>query len=413
MKVAVINCGSSSIKYEVFDTAGCVMLTTGLIEKIGSADSRLRQRRRKADATFEEQNHTQPLADHRAGFDFMASVNQHDRIIRDESELFGIGHRVVHGGEVFREPTLIDDHVVAAIRSLIPLAPLHNPSNLLGIEIARKQFPDTPQVAVFDTAFHQTLPPHAFHYAVPYDWYATHHVRRYGFHGTSHLYVSREAARYLGKTPESTNLITLHLGNGASCAAVRGGLSIDTSMGLTPLEGLVMGTRSGDIDPALHFFIMRETGMSADELEKSLNAQGGLKGICGLNDMREIQEQSASGVERATLALTMFCYRIKKYIGAYYAVIGRPDAVVFTGGIGENSKTVRSRVCSGLEHLGINLDEGRNAAVSGNVAEIQAHGTPVKLLVVKTDEEGEIARQTIDTIEKRPLRSDDRHAERN
>ena len=225
----------------------------------------------------------------------MADVNREDRIIQDESELLGIGHRVVHGGELFREPTLIDDHVVAAIRSLIPLAPLHNPSNLLGIEIARTRFPVYPQVAVFDTAFHQTLPPHAFHYAVPYDWYAKHHVRRYGFHGTSHLYVSREAARYLGKAPENTNLITLHLGNGASAAAVRGGLSIDTSMGLTPLEGLVMGTRSGDIDPALHFFIMRETGMSADELEKSLNSQAGLKGICGLNDMREIQEQAGLG----------------------------------------------------------------------------------------------------------------------
>ena len=231
-------------------------------------------------------------------------------------------------------------------------------------------------MAVFDTAFHQTLPPHAFHYAVPYDWYDKHHVRRYGFHGTSHLYVSREAARYLGKAPANTNLITLHLGNGASAAAVRGGLSVDTSMGLTPLEGLVMGTRSGDIDPALHFFIMRETGMSADELEKSLNSQAGLKGICGLNDMREIQEQAGLGTERAMLALDMFCYRIKKYIGAYWTVIGRLDAVVFTGGIGENSATVRSRVCSGLEHMGISLDEGRNAVVSGNIAEIQSGRRP-------------------------------------
>ena len=196
----------------------------------------------------------------------MAQVNREHRIIQDESELFGIGHRVVHGGEFFREPTIIDDEVVAAIRRLIPLAPLHNPSNLLGIEIARSRFARIPQVAVFDTAFHQTLRPHAFHYATPYQWYSEHQVRRYGFHGTSHHYVSREAARYLGKAPESANLITLHLGNGASVAAVKGGVSIDTSMGLTPLEGLVMGTRSGDIDPAIHFFMMRETGMSADEL---------------------------------------------------------------------------------------------------------------------------------------------------
>src|SRR5208283_5567870 len=231
-------------------------------EKIGDSKSRLRQRMRKADGAFEEQVYSRRLADHRDGFDFMAHVNREHRIIRDESELFGIGHRVVHGGEVFREPTVIDDEVAAAIRRLIPLAPLHNPSNLLGIEIARTRFPGIPQVAVFDTAFHQTLPPHAFHYATPYDWYAEHHVRRYGFHGTSHHYVAEEAARYLGKAPEGVNLITLHLGNGASATAVQRGLSIDTSMGLTPLEGLVMGTRSGDIDPALHFFIMRETGMS-------------------------------------------------------------------------------------------------------------------------------------------------------
>jgi len=400
MKVAVVNCGSSSIKYEVFSALDCVMLATGLVEKIGGSEGRLRQRRINADGTIDEQVHTKRLTSHKDGFDFMADVNREHRIIKDASELFGIGHRVVHGGELFREPTLIDDQVVAAIRSLIPLAPLHNPSNLLGIETARAVFPGVPQVAVFDTAFHQTLPPHAFHYALPYDWYTGYHVRRYGFHGTSHLYVSREAAKYLGKPPESTNLITLHLGNGASVAAVRGGLSTDTSMGLTPLEGLVMGTRSGDIDPALHFFILRETGMSADDLEKALNAQSGLKGICGLNDMREIQEQAEMGTERAKLALDMFCYRIKKYIGAYFAVIGMVDAIVFTGGIGENSTTVRSRVCSGLEHMGISLDEKRNAAVSGSVAQIQTESASVKILVVKTDEEREIARQTIRTIEK-------------
>ncbi|MCG6535425.1 MAG: acetate kinase, partial [Syntrophales bacterium LBB04] len=239
MKIAVVNCGSSSIKYEVFGVPDFVMLASGLVEKIGSGEGRLRQRRRNADGAFDEQVYSKRLVDHRDAFDFMAHVNREDRIIKDASELLGIGHRVVHGGELFREPTLIDDRVVATIRSLIPLAPLHNPSNLLGIETARNVFPDVPQVAVFDTAFHQTLPSHAFLYAVPYDWYTGHHVRRYGFHGTSHLYVSREAARFLGKTPASTNLITLHLGNGASVAAVHGGLSIDTSMGLTPLEGLI------------------------------------------------------------------------------------------------------------------------------------------------------------------------------
>jgi acetate kinase len=400
VKLAVINCGSSSIKYEVFSVPDLVMLASGLIEKIGSDDSCLRQRKRKDNGSFEDLIHTKPLSSHEEGFEFMAQVNREDRIIKDESELRGIGHRVVHGGELFSEPTLIDDKVIAAIRTLIPLAPLHNPGNLLGIEIARTRFPGVPQVAVFDTAFHQTLPPCAFHYAVPNDWYTGHHVRRYGFHGTSHLYVSREAARYLGKSPETINLITLHLGNGASAAAVQGGKSIDTSMGMTPLEGLVMGTRSGDVDPALPFFIMREMGMIAEQVEKSLNLLSGLKGICGMNDMREIEGQAKNGDEYANLALEIFCYRIKKYIGAYCAVLGRLDAVVFTGGIGENSVLVRSMVCSGLEHMGISLDKARNATVSGDVAEIQADRSPVKVLVVKTDEEREIARQTILSIEK-------------
>jgi acetate kinase len=400
MKVAVINCGSSSIKYEVFELPDLVMLATGLIENIGESEGRLRQRMRKANGTFDEQVYPRRLADHRDGFDFMAHVNREHRIIRDESELFGIGHRVVHGGESFREPILIDDEVTAAIRRLIPLAPLHNPSNLLGIEIARDTFPGVPQVAVFDTAFHQTLPPKAFHYATPHHWYSEHQVRRYGFHGTSHHYVSKEAVRYLGKSPESTNLITLHLGNGASATAVHRGLSIDTSMGLTPLEGLIMGTRSGDIDPALHFFMMRETGMSADEIEKSLNSESGLKGICGLNDMREIVDQAGKGNDRAKLAIEMFCYRIKKYIGAYVAVLGSVDAIVFTGGIGENASVIRECACDGMEHLGIAIDGVKNEAAVGSIAEIQKDGTPVMVLVVRTNEEREIARQTIRAIEK-------------
>jgi acetate kinase len=403
MKIAVVNCGSSSIKYEVFGADDFLIIAAGLIEKIGSTDGHLRQRRLKEDGTYEEQTFSKPLADHHEGFEFMAQVNREHRIIHDESELLGIGHRVVHGGEVFREPTVINDEVVAAIRRLIPLAPLHNPSNLLGIEAAARRFPDVPQVAVFDTAFHHTLPSHAFHYALPYAWYADHHVRKYGFHGTSHVYVSREAARYLGKEPEAVNLITLHLGNGASAAAISRGKSIDTSMGMTPLEGLVMGTRSGDMDPAIHFYLMKHAGMSADELEKSLNSQSGLKGICDLNDMREILDQVEKGEERATLAVEMFCYRIRKYIGAYVAVLGSVDAVVFTGGIGENSVPVRSKVLSGLEHMGIIVDEEKNAAVSGKVSEIQADGSPVRVLVVKTDEEQEIARQTANAIRKAGL----------
>ena len=330
----------------------------------------------------------------------MASVNQHDRIIRDESELFGIGHRVVHGGDLFREPALIDDTVIAAIRGLIPLAPLHNPSNLLGIEAARERFPLVPQVAVFDTAFHQTLPPPAYRYAVPHELYERQHVRKYGFHGSSHAYVTKEAARHLGKSPVELNLITLHLGNGASAAAVQGGRSIDTSLGMTPLEGLVMGTRCGDIDPSLPFYLMRQTGMSPEDVENLLDRESGLKGICGLSDMREIQDQAAQGNEPAKLAIDMFCYRIKKYIGSFCAVLGRLDAVVFTGGIGENAFAIRQRACEGMEHLGIAVDRAKNAAARGSVAEIQDDKSPVRVLVIRTNEEREIAQQTISAIEK-------------
>jgi acetate kinase len=255
-----------------------------------------------------------------------------------------------------------------------------------------------PQVAVFDTAFHQTLPPHSFHYALPYEFYTEHSVRRYGFHGTSHFYVAKVAAKYLGNPLEKVNLITLHLGNGASAAAIKNGKCIDTSMGLTPLEGLIMGTRCGDIDPAVHFYLIRQTGMSADEIEKLLNSQSGLKGICGMNDMRQIQQKAEAGDERAMLALEMFCYRVRKYIGAYSAVINRTDAIVFTGGIGENSAVVRERACSGLENLGILLDLKKNKAVSGKISEIQQDGAAMKVLVIATDEELEIARQTIETI---------------
>ena len=266
--------------------------------------------------------HSRPIADHQAGFDFILEVNARDRIIQDDAEVAAIGHRVVHGGDRFAAPTLIDDSVAAAIRELISLAPLHNPSNLLGIEATRRRFPQAPHVAVFDTAFHQSLPPHAYRYAVPVDLYEQHRVRRYGFHGSSHAYVARVAAGHLGRAPEAVNLITLHLGNGASAAAIAGGRSIDTSMGLTPLEGLVMGTRCGDLDPALHFYLLRQTGMAPADLEKLLNSGSGLKGLCGVADMREIQRRAAAGDARAALALEIFCYRVKKYVGAYSAVLG-------------------------------------------------------------------------------------------
>jgi len=400
MKVAVINSGSSSIKYEVFEAADCSMVATGLIEKIGSAEGRLRQRRVKADGTYDEQIHKKFLANHREAFDLMASVNRHDRIIKDDSELLGVGHRVVHGGETFREPALIDAEVMAAIRRLIPLAPLHNPSNLLGIEAAQERFIGVPQVAVFDTAFHQTLPPAAYRYALPHELYEKHRVRKYGFHGTSHGYVAKEAAKYLGKPLSEANLIILHLGNGASAAALQGGRSVDTSLGMTPLEGLVMGTRCGDIDPSVPFYLMRETGMKPEDVESLLNKESGLKGICGVSDMREILERASKGNERAELAIEMFCYRVRKYIGAYHAVLGRVDAVVFTGGIGENASAIRQRICEGLKHIGIAIDAVKNRSSGRAIFEIQKDGQPVRVLVIRTDEEREIALQTISTIEK-------------
>ena len=398
MKVVTVNCGSSSIKYGVYSADDCSLIASGLLEKIGSAESRLRQKRLTKECTFETKEISGPVSDHWEGFAFIMKMNADDRIIKDDSELFGIGHRVVHGGELFSKPALIDDRVVAAIKNLIPLAPLHNPHNLLGIEVTRKRSPDVPQVAIFDTAFHQTIQPHSFHYALPYEFYTEHGVRRYGFHGTSHFYVAKVAAKHLGKQLEEVNLITLHLGNGASAAAIQQGKSMDTSMGLTPLEGLIMGTRSGDIDPAIHFYLMRQTGMSADEIEKLLNSRSGLKGICGMNDMRQIQQKAEEGDERALLALDMFCYRVRKYIGAYSAVIKRIDAIVFTGGIGENSAVVRERACSGLDNIGISLDLKKNKAVSGRISEIQPDGSSIKVLVIATDEELEIARQTIGTI---------------
>jgi len=306
-----------------------------------------------------------------------------------------VGHRVVHGGEEFYRPTQIDDAVLATVKRLAPLAPLHNPANIAGIEVARAAFPKTPQVAVFDTAFHHTLPPVAYRYALPHETYQQHGVRRYGFHGTSHQFVAKQVAAHLERPLARLNAIVLHLGNGASAAAIENGRSVDTSMGLTPLEGLIMGTRSGDIDPAIVFHLARQAGMELEEIDRLLNRESGLRGICGDNDMREVERRAAAGDEQAELAVAMFAYRIKKYLGAYMAVLGRVDAIAFTAGIGENSPTVRARCLAGLEPLGVELDEGRNTAGRGACYEIQADTSGVKVLVVATDEELEIAEQTL------------------
>ena len=275
--------------------------------------------------------------------------------------MVAVGHRVVHGGSRFAEPALVDDALIEEVSKLVPLAPLHNAANLEGLRVARRLFPDVPQVAVFDTAFHQTMPPVAYTYAVPQAWREEHRIRRYGFHGTSYAFVSREAARLLGQPVDETNLIVLHLGNGASATAIRGGQSVDTSMGFTPLEGLVMGTRSGDLDPAVHAHLHRELGWSIDAVDNALNRESGLKGLTGHNDFREVLALRAQGDEAARLAFDVYAYRIRKYVGAYLAVLGRVDAVVFTAGVGQHSPELRAASLAGLELLGIEIDQARNS----------------------------------------------------
>ena len=399
MKVLVLNSGSSSIKYQLFDMSDHTVLATGLLEQIGESESGLSQHTRNPQGQMDEVVKKQQVQDHHAGFELINTVLSESGAVTDTGELFGIGHRVVHGGEAFREPTRIDADVIAVIRELIPLAPLHNPANLLGIEVAMKAAPQVPQVAVFDTAFHHSLPPEAYHYALPQHFYDQHNIRRYGFHGTSHYYVAKKAASLLNRPLASLNLITLHLGNGASVAAIKNGRSVDTSMGMTPLEGLIMGTRCGDIDPAIIFYLGRKTGLTRDEIETSLNKESGLKGICGANDMRSIGESAEKGDPLARLAIDMYCYRIKKYMGAYYAVLGHIDAVVFTGGIGQNAAFIRSAVCQGLLHLDIELDPDKNSKRSVGPVEIQSESGKVKILVIPTNEELEIAEETVAQIQ--------------
>ncbi len=398
MKVVVVNSGSSSVKYQVFEISDFSILSSGLLERIGESESQHTHRAYGPSGTIKETVRRGRVANHEEGFRFILSMPIDSPVIKDPAELLGIGHRVVHGGDAFQEPALIDEKVIETIRELVPLAPLHNPANLLGIEAARQVFPGVPQVAVFDTAFHQSMPPHAFIYPLPYSFYALHRVRRYGFHGTSHLWVAKKAAAHLGRPLHALHLITLHLGNGASAAAIRQGQSVDTSMGMTPLEGLVMGTRSGDLDPAVPFYLRRATGMPEGDLEALLNKGSGLKGICGANDMREILRMADGGEPLAQLAVELYCYRVKKYVGAYFAVLGRVDALVFTGGIGENAAPIRKRCCEGLETLGITVDDGRNEEACTEVLEIQRDGAPVKVLAVRTKEEREIAEQTVAAV---------------
>jgi acetate kinase len=399
MKILVLNSGSSTIKYQLFDMGEPSLLASGVMEKVGESESRWTHRRHRSGDCIEETRDARKILNHKTGLECIFGVLSKSPLLGDACALSGIGHRVVHGGETFKEPVLVDDKVVNAIRDMIPLAPLHNPANLMGIEIARKLCPHVPQVAVFDTAFHQSIPPHAHRYAIPKEFYIAHRVRRYGFHGTSHQYVARRAAVCLGERLESLTLITLHLGNGASASAIKAGKSIDTSMGMTPLEGLIMGTRSGDLDPAIHVYLARQTGMTNDEVEALFNRESGLKGICGENDMRKILRRADLGDERAQLAIEMYCYRVKKYIAAYLAILSGINALVFTGGIGENGTLIRQRICGGLEPLGMVVDDRKNQTTSKEAFEIQAEEATVKILVVATHEELEIARQTAAAIQ--------------
>lgn len=393
MKILVINCGSSSVKYELFDMDSTLALTSGVLDRIGEHGARLAQRWLDAAGARRERVYEQAVADHFQAFELIWRAMRETGLLADMDELAAIGHRVVHGGETFTQPVLIDDDVLQGIRKVVPLAPLHNPANLAGIEIAMQIAPGVPQVAVFDTAFHCSIPDYAYRYALPERLYADYGVRRYGFHGTSHHYVAVSAAKLLGVPPAAVNLITLHLGNGSSAAAIRQGRCVDTSMGLTPLEGLVMGTRCGDIDPAIPFFLNRQAGMSFADIDDLLNRDSGLKGICGHNDMREVNERAMLGDTAAQRAIAMYCYRIRKYIGAYTAVLGRVDALVFTAGIGENAAFIRAQVCDGLDHLGIELDELKNEARTSGAREISTNHSAVRILVVPTNEEWEIARQ--------------------
>lgn len=385
--VLVINAGSSSLKYQLLDADTGATEASGLIERIGEPDSYS-----KHSGPDGEHRRDVGCPDHRAAFAVLGENFRDHGPRLDDVRLTAVGHRVVHGGDRFSEPVLIDDDVEAAIEQLIPLAPLHNPGNLQGIRVARERFPDTPQVAVFDTAFHQTLPPHAYTYAVPQSWRTEHGVRRYGFHGTSHAYVSRRAAELIDHPVDDANVIVLHLGNGASATAVEGGRSVDTSMGLSPLEGLVMGTRPGDLDPSLPAHLGR-AGLSVDDYDHALNRESGLKGLTGSNDFREVTDLVAAGDADAKLAFDVVVHRLRKYIGAYAAVLGRLDAVAFTAGIGEHSPQLRAAALEGLGLLGIELDPEANAAATSGEQVISAPGSAVTVLVIPTAEELEIAQQ--------------------
>lgn len=392
-KIMAINAGSSSLKFQLLEMPNETVLTKGIVERIGSEEATF-----QIEVNGEKQNETREITDHSKAVELLLEKLTGLGIINSLDEIEGIGHRVVHGAEKFNDSVLIDDIVLKGIEEVSELAPLHNPANLVGIESFMKVLPNVPAVAVFDTAFHQTMPEQSFLYSLPYEYYENYGIRKYGFHGTSHKYVTERAADLLGRPVEQLRLISCHLGNGASIAAIEGGKSIDTSMGFTPLAGITMGTRSGNIDPALIPYIMDKTGQSATEVLDILNKKSGMLALSGFSsDLRDIEKKAAAGHERAELALEVFTSRIHKYIGSYAARMQGVDAVIFTAGIGENSDVIRARVLKGLEFMGIYWDPSLNK-VRGKEAFLNYPHSPVKVIVIPTNEEVMIARDTVRCI---------------
>lgn len=392
MKILVVNCGSSSIKYQFIDMNGEKVLCKGLAERIGIEGSRLVHRVNNDKHVIEK-----PMKDHEEALKLVLDtlIDPEIGVIKDLSEIDAVGHRVVHGGEKFASSVLIDDEVLKVLEENVHLAPLHNPPNIMGIKAVQKLLPNVPNVGVFDTAFHQSMPKKAYLYGLPYEFYEKYRIRRYGFHGTSHRYVSRRAAEILGRDYYDFKVITCHLGNGASIAAIRHGRSIDTSMGFTPLEGLVMGTRCGDIDPAIVVYLQQNLGMSVEKVYDLLNKKSGMLGLTNnlSSDMRDIEDAASAGNELAQLALDIYVYRIAKYIGAYAAAMNGVDAIVFTAGVGENSSYVREKVCEYLGFLGVKIDKHLND-VKGVERIISTPDSKVAVLIVPTNEELVIARDT-------------------
>jgi acetate kinase len=403
MKILVLNCGSSSIKYQLLEMTDEQVLASGSLDRIGQPEGEFKY----SSITQEKKSVKVSISDCEQGLVLILSylINPKDGVVKDKNEIAAVGHRIVHGAEAFSESVIINDEVLKSVEECSSLAPLHNPANLKGIYAAQKFLPNAIQCGTFDTAFHQTIPQYSYLYPIPYSYYDQYKIRKYGFHGTSHKYISRIAAEKLGFNYTNCKIITCHLGNGASVAAIENGKSIDTSMGFTPLEGLMMGTRSGNFDVGAMLYIMRKEGIPGEKIEDLLNRsddllnkQSGMLGVCGFSDMRDAQTNAEAGDEKCDLALDMYAYRVKKYIGSYTAAMGGVDIIVFSGGIGENNVKIREKICSDLEFMGIILNYDLNQKIRGELQEISAHYSKVKVIIVPTNEELVIARETLSLV---------------